>query len=170
MATAIVGSGGFGIDTTAFRDVAKALRFAGGEAPKNLRRSLRAAGEIVAVEAKSIASEHSSSIPPTIKVRVTGATVSVVAGNANVPLAGLYELGNYRVSHGVTHNRGGDSFRHPVFVAKKDLPGPDGSWVDQPSWQFLKPAALNKEDELEVAVTAVLDDAVKTICLTPSEE
>lgn len=147
--TVIVKSGGIGIDTTDFRVVAKALRLAGGQTAKNLRRGLRAAGEIVATEARAISSANSKKIPPTIKVRVTSTTVSVVAGGNGVPEAGLFEMGNAGRSASGT-------FRHPVFGDKE-------VWVDQPMHPFLKPAAANKENELETAVVAVLDDAVKTI-------
>ncbi len=156
MAARIVNSGGIGIDTSDFRTVATALRKAGGQVPKSLRKSLRAAGEIVAVEAKAISSEHSTKIPGSIKVRVTSTTVSIVAGGPGVPTGGLFEEGNAGSSSGGT-------FRHPVFAPKGSHGDHTVPWVDQPMHQYLLPAAQHKEEELLVAITAALDEAVATI-------
>src|SRR5580693_3531007 len=78
MARVIKGAGG--IDTREFKAVAKALRKAQPAMYKELAKNLRAAGKLVANDAKSIAGDHSASIPPTIKVRQRGTAVSVEAG------------------------------------------------------------------------------------------
>lgn len=157
MAASIINSGGFGVDTSDFRVVATALRRAGGETPKRLRTGLRTAGEIVATEARAIVGAYSESVPPTIKVRVTSTTVSVVAGGNGVPMGGLLEEGNAAGSHT------GPTFKHPVFAPKDSHGDQSVKWVDQPMHPYLLPAAARKEPEFEVAITACLDEAVKTI-------
>lgn len=157
MAARIVNTGGIGIDTSDFRTVATALRRAGGQVPKTLRKNLRAAGEIVAVEARAIASGYSKTVPGSVKVRVTSTTVSVVAGEAGVPMGGLLEEGN------VSGNHSGPTFRRPVYAPKGSHGDHSVPWVDQSMHPFLLPAAEHKEAELEVAVTASLDEAVATI-------
>jgi|GEM_PF-1125144 len=121
-----------GIDTRDFRQVARSLYKARGKMGKDLRKRLRNAGEIMAVEARSIASEHSETIPPTAKVRVAGATVAVVAGGKGVAIAGLFELGNTGASKAATASRGGH-FRHPVF-------GDRTQWVSQEMHRYMAPA------------------------------
>jgi hypothetical protein len=153
--TIIERSGGFGIDTSDFKNVAKALRQAKGQTQKNFRRGLRAAGEIVAVEARAVASENSTKIPPSIKVRVTGATVSVIAGGQGVPTGGLFELGNAGGGKSAVASRGG-TFRAPLF-------GNKNFWYSHAMHPFLKPAAANKEAEVERAIVGTLDEAIKTI-------
>jgi hypothetical protein len=73
-------TGGTGIDTREFRAVAQALKKAQPLLRRELVANLRVAGELVAKDARSIISEHSTSIPPTIKTRVRGVGVSVEAG------------------------------------------------------------------------------------------
>lgn len=138
---------GIGVDTRDFARFAKALRAAEPEIRKLLVLQLRAVGEIVAAEARA-AIGGSRTIPATIKVRVSGATVSVVAGGAGVPLAGLLELGNMG-------NRGaaGATFRHPVF-------GNKSVWVEQSTHPFLAPAVRGKMDEVERAAVEALDEAI----------
>lgn len=139
----------FGIDTTDLHDLAKALRKAAPELSKDLRTDLRKAGAIVATEAKKKASEHSKSIPPTIKLRAAGATVAVSAGKG-VPLAGLYELGNKGGKPG--------SFRHPLF----------GDWSYpqvQKGYPFLAVAAEATIVETEKAVGEAVERCVEHIAI-----
>jgi hypothetical protein len=119
---------GKALDTREYRNAAKALRKSAKITSKALRKHLRAAGVIMAVEAQHIAGEHSESIPPTVKVRVAGATVSVQAGGIKAPIAGLFELGNQGQKDSKGH------FRHPVF-------GDSDVWVTQRGYPFLRPAA-----------------------------
>lgn len=142
MATERIG-GGVGVDTRDLRAFVRATKKASPTAARGLRLMLRGAGEVVAEEARHIASQHSASIPPTIKARTYLATVSVSAGK-DVPLAALYELGN----------RGGNqdspTFRHPVY-------GNRNVFVEQQRYPFLRPAAQAKEAELQEAVMKVAD-------------
>lgn len=150
-------TGGVGVDTREFASFAKALRKAKPVLAKELAKSLRAAGEIVAVEARANAtSEGSTSIPPTVKTRVASATVSVVAGGAKSPIAGLWELGNSgRASQQQIPIRGG-GFRHPVF-------GNRNVWVNQPRHPFLLRALHAKAFVAEKAALDALDAAVATV-------
>lgn len=95
-----------------------------------LRKELRTVGTSIAAGSRTLASAHSKSIPPTIRVRTrTGARkaqIEITAGSGDVPLAGLYEFGN----KGRKAKAG--KFRHPVF-------GDPSTWVSQQRWRFLSP-------------------------------
>lgn len=155
MANQTVLTGGTGIDVRDFHDVARALRRAAPESSRQLRRKLRDAGELVAVEARAIAEKHSKKIPPTIKVRTLGATVEIVAGGEGIDIAGLFELGNTGGARRALASSGG-SFRHPVF-GNRDV------WVTQPMHPYLTPAAVANARRLEETVVAALDDAARII-------
>lgn len=141
---------GFGIDTRDMKAFTRALRKASPAVARDMRRHLREAGELVAGEARKRAEEHSQSIASTIKVRTAGATVAVVAGGPDAPLAALYEIGNKGGGSGST-------FRHPVY-GHNDQP-----WVEQPRFPFLAPSAAEKSAEVLDLVGETLDEAAKTI-------
>jgi hypothetical protein len=144
--------GGVGIDASAFKVLAKNLRKADRLAYRNMHTGLRAAGELVATEARAIAARDSTSIPPTIKVRVAGSTVSVQAGSASVKIAPLFELGNTGGSKSASAAEK-RTFRHPVF--NRDV------WVSQPMHPFLRPAELTVMPKVRRAVTATLTEALE---------
>ncbi len=90
------------------------------------------AAEEIKEAAKELAAEHSTSIPPTIRVEDPGMEAGlpaarVAAGGANVPLATLYELGNVGAKQSVK------TFRHPLF-------GNRNHWYEQPRYRYLGPA------------------------------
>lgn len=148
MATSRIG-GGVGVDTRDLKAFIGALRKASPTAAVGMRESLRAGGEIVAREARTLAGEHSDRIPATIKTRVRGATVSVVAGGANAPVAAPWEMGNKGSRSDST------TFRHRVF-------GQD-VWVEQARYPFLRPAAKQKAPELEAEVLKVADEIARIL-------
>lgn len=152
--TVTVLTGGSGIDTTEFKDAVKALRKAEPILQRELRRELRAAGMIVAVEARAIASKSSKTIPPTIKVRTAGATVAIIAGGADAPVAALFELGNTGDRRS-SEAAGSGTFRHPVF-------GRD-AWVEQDMHRFLAPAALANLKRVDARIFAALDAVTDTL-------
>jgi hypothetical protein len=139
-------TGGGGVDTRDFRKFAKALMVAAPMVYATLRINMRGVGDIVANEARGIAAGASTTVPDSIKVRVSGATVSVVAGGAGVPMGGLLEEGNVGGSKG--------TFRHPVF-------GNATVWASQPMHPFLAPALANKMDAAEIAAVEALDLAIE---------
>ena len=149
MAIRNVGNEG-GIDTTELKAFIRALRRASPIGARGLRLELKAAGEIVAVKARQIASQHSTKIPATIKTSVRGATVSVVAGKGD-PLAAIYELGNKGSKASET-----GTFKHPTF-------GNKNAWVEQPRWAFLRPAVDEAMPEVEVAVMKVADEVASSL-------
>jgi len=134
------------VNTKEIAALIRAIRQAEPDLAKHLRDRLRALGAIVADEAKSRVGEYSRSVPDSIKVRVSGMTVSVVAGGAGVPMGGLLELGNAKSTNQET-------FTHPVF-------GHRAVWVKQPMHPFLAPALASKVTDVDAAATAAIDDTI----------
>jgi hypothetical protein len=134
------------VDTRALSRLAADLRYAAPESWKACRVALKAAGEIVAADARARTS-YSDRIPGSIKVRVTrGGNVKVVAGGEAAPDAAAIE------------NRGKGFVRHPVF-------GDRQVWTDKNSRPaFLAPAfAAHQEEIVELmteAVTAAVERAL----------
>lgn len=149
----------FAIDLSELKTFASQLRKAEPRLYRSFRVSLAEAAEVVADRAREIASEQSSSIPPTISVRVSGVAVYVGAGSPSVPLAGLYEVGNAK-SGRLVGSSGGRTFRHPVF-------GDNDNWVSQPRFPFLRRAADESEpvvlERTVFAVQTVLQDVLRTM-------
>jgi hypothetical protein len=177
-------SGSTVIDTSQLKAFVRATRQASKVAAAGTRRSLVEIGEIVAVEARHIADEHSTSIGPTIRPQVRGASVSVVAGGPASGAAGrqlareLFEApygsrssGNRRRSLqrqadgalAVLYEKGNKgksedspTFSHPVF-------GNRDAWVAQPRYPFLVPAAERMMPAVEAAVGKVADGVADTL-------
>jgi hypothetical protein len=121
-----------------------------------LRRELRASGEMIAVGSRLLAGAHSTTIPATIKTRTRiqsrKAEVEIRAGSPDVPIAGLFELGNKRGGKSAT------KFRHPVF-------GDREKWVDQDMHPFVAPVVKLREAAVTQRVSAAVDKANETIGL-----
>ena len=147
---------GLVVDTTDLRSLGKALRQSKGELNKHFRASLREIGRHVAADAKVIASAHSQSIPPTIRARSTGVSITIEAGGDS-PLARLWEVGNI--------GKADDSmeFRHPVF-------GTDDPWVEQKRYPFLKPAAEKNQASTAHEVERAINDAFRAAGLQSESE
>ena len=132
------------VDTSGFKKLASALRRTDAQAASDLRKGLKSAADTIVVpEAKARAAAFSKSIPPTIKSRTSGVTVTIQAGG-NGPLAMLEE------------NQGNPgSWRHPVF-------GSD-TWVSQTAHPYLHPAVEAKAVEMGDAVAAVIDVGIASL-------
>lgn len=152
---------GFGVDARDFKLFARALRVAQRDLYRDVHAELREIGQLVADEAKSIVSAHSQSVPPTIRVRVSYATVSVIAGGPSAPVGALYEVGN----KGKRGGREGQSgmFRHPVF-------GDRGNWVEQERYPFLAPALRKKLPVVQERAASTLDRVANTVAYAYSTE
>lgn len=135
----VLSRGREGVDIRQLRALTKSLR--GFKPDKELHKALRVAGQLIADDAKAIAAEHSKSIPPTIRVRVSKTKISVVAGGGENAIAGLLELGNKGRGKSQAAARSG-RFRHPVW-------GNRDNWVDQPMHAYLLPAARRNERGIE---------------------
>ena len=122
---------------------------------KAIRPRLLEAGEVVATEARGLAS-WSSRIPGTIRVtvsfRLMREEVTVRAGNAGTPHARLFE-----------DIKGKGKFRHPVFADSARLTRRQWALVDQVSRPFLFPAAQAKAEQATTALQAALDEAASSI-------
>ncbi len=167
-----------GVDTKELRKLTK--DFKEWKPDKALHKMLRVAGELIAADARAIvAAGYSASyktsvkdrgetrsyrgsgkITPTIKVRVSKTRVSVVAGGAGVPLAGLWEVGNKGHSKSQAASRTGN-FRHPVFGNRE-------RWVNQPMHPYLLPAAVMNERKIEHLEGQAVAEAFKERDLTVS--
>ena len=156
---------GFAVNTDDVKALIKDLKAAGPAASRGLRTTIKSAAEIVAVEARSNASQHSQSIPPTIKARTylsaTKASAATITAGKGVPLAALYELGN------VGGRDDSKTFRHPVFERNADtgkLEQTD-AWVEQARYPYLQPALDKTAPEVEAALKAVADVASDIIAV-----
>lgn len=152
--TSVVSGGGIGIDVTGLKKITKALANVAPMARKELQKSLRAAGEIVAAKARTNALgipvlagsswSHNARryVAEDIKVKQSGIGIRVGAGGA---MAALWEVGG---SGGV----GG--WRHPLF-------GNKSYWFDQSSHPYLKPALESTLPVVAKAVTVALEVAIE---------
>ena len=153
------------------------LKEVGPQVPVAARRALKGAGEVVAAEAKRIVSEHSTSIPPTVRTGFRRGSVTVMAGGMGSTrgLARQMFTAGYgtpqadRAQRAMQREAGGNAlaglyeygnrgsagagrsgtFRHPVF-------GHD-TWVVQSRWPFLEPALHNKAPEVEAEIVRVVE-------------
>lgn len=142
-----------------FRPVIKSIRKWDKDIRTQLRKELRGAGNMIADGARILASEHSGKIAGTIKVRTRiqtqKAEVEIKAGSADVPEAGLFELGNKGGSKSQAATRRGE-FRHPVF-------GDRENWVNQAMHPFLAPTVKMKLPAATKRIEAAVDGANETI-------
>jgi hypothetical protein len=150
--TTVLSSGKEGVDLKEFRQLTRDLkRF---KVDKPLKKTLRAAGQLIAEDAKANAEEYSKSVPPSIKVRIRGTSISVVAGGEGVPLAGLFELGNKGKGKSQVAAKSG-VFRHPVF-------GSD-VWVEQEMHPYLLRAAARNARGIEHFEGAIVAEAFREV-------
>lgn len=140
------------IDTSSFRRFADVLRRHSVELAGKLDEHLLEAGKLVADEAKSRVSAHSTKVPGTVRVEPREHAVAVVAGGSGVPIAGLFERGNK--GRGTTPS----TFRHPVF-------GNSTVWVTQPAHPFLRPALASKRSEIVELTAGAVEETIHAICV-----
>ncbi len=135
-------------DTQQLSRLARALRDAGPEVWKECRAKLRAAGQIVADDAKLRSSPFSGRIEYSIHVRTTASgNVKVIAGGESAPDAAAIE------------NRGKGFVRHPVFGNRE-------VWTDKNSHPaFLAPALDANADRIveivETGIHTAIDAAMR---------
>jgi hypothetical protein len=154
-----------GVDTKELRKLTKDFR--GWNPDKQLKRALRLAGEMVAEDAKVIVKQPvhfhgktqrgSTTVPDTIKVRISKTRLSVVAGGPEVPLGGLLEMGNRGKQKSAAASKRGE-FRHPVF----EKSGQSGNWkqgVAQSMNPYLLPAAERNTKKIEALEGAAVAKA-----------
>jgi HK97 gp10 family phage protein len=137
-----ISTSNFVVDATGLRALAADLRTVSPELYTAFRARTKAAGMLVAAEAKR-RSSWSTRIPGSIKVSITnlGTGIKVTANGAKAPDAAPYE------------NKGqSGNFRHPVF-------GNTDVWVSQKARPFLAPAAEAKAEEVTEAFAEAVDDA-----------
>ena len=125
------------------------------ELRQELRPGLKAAGEVVASEARINAS-WSTRIPAAIKVfalfgRLTGGVVVKVDRSKAPHARPLEGIAARRGALSRTHS---GTFRHPVF-------GDRDVWVDQPTRPFLAPAAAAKRGDVQDRVAEAVKAATQ---------
>jgi hypothetical protein len=137
-------------NTDGLKLFAKQLKKAVPEVSAQMRTGIKAGGTLIANAAKQKA--PGVKIRPTIKVRVVANAAKVSAGNRNVPIAAMYELGHSPKSSG---------WWHPVF--------PQGfssrstwNWVQQPRPHrpYLHPALRDMTPEAKKLVTEAVMSAL----------
>lgn len=133
----------FRIDAAELRAFAKAARSADSTVARQLRGGVRAAGELVAADARKRA-DWSTLIPGSITVTAAGPIARVYAGGDAAP-------------HAAALNNAGraGSFRHPTNAwARKDRG--EWKWADQTARPFLEPALeANAETAADLIVASV---------------
>lgn len=136
------------VDTDSLARLSKDIRAVSPAAWKGARVGLRAAGQVIATEAKSRAA-FSSRIPKSIVVRTTAlGNVKVQAGGEAAPDAAAIE------------NRGKGFVRHPTFSPRPSV-GQRVGWTSLNSKPaFLAPALSAKADQVAVMVLDALEEAV----------
>jgi hypothetical protein len=132
------------IDTSSFAKFARDLKRAEPRLAKSLRTNMKAAGEIVAEDARQRAG-FSSRIPQNIKVGVAGSRIRVYVSAKKAPEARPLEHGGRE-----------GSFRHPVFGNREN-------WVPQPARPFLRPALRAKSALVVIAAKKAVDDALREV-------
>jgi len=140
------------IDVTDLRLLATQLKAADPESAAQLRVGLRAAGQLVADEAKARAS-WSTKIPGSVSVSTYGVGVKVKAGGPKAPMAKAFEHG------GVA-----GTFNHPVYGNATGGKA-TGPWVKQNARPFLGPALAAKGQDVETAVIDSLRGGLRALGL-----
>jgi hypothetical protein len=106
----VIASASFSVDTEGLTRLSRDFLAAAWDFKAQSPATLAEIGTGLQERARSIAAEHSQSIPPSIHGRLEGRLTYVVeAGGENAPLAGIYELGNRGSS------RDSPTFRHPFL-------------------------------------------------------
>jgi hypothetical protein len=149
----VLSRGKEGVDTRELRALTRSLR--DFKPDKELHKALRVAGQLIADDAKAIIGAHSTTIPGTIRVRVSKTKISVVAGGGDNAIAGLLELGNKGHGKSQAAARSG-RFRHPVWGNREN-------WVDQPMHPYLLPAAEKNERKIERLEGQAVADAMRAV-------
>jgi hypothetical protein len=144
-----------------FSPVIRAIRKWEPEVRKQLRKELRASGQMIVAGSRLLAGAHSTTIPATIKVRTRiqsrKAEIEIRAGSAEVPIAGLFELGNKGGSKSQAAT-GRGQFRHPLF-------GDREQWVNQDMHPFLAPVVKLRIPAVTLRVGAAIDQANEAVGL-----
>lgn len=132
------------VESGGLKKLAQAARRADRDIARTLRTGLKAAGEIVARDARSRAA-FSSRIPSSIKVSTARGSVTVKAGGSSAPDAAPIE------------NKGKGHVRHPVF-------GHMNVWTDKNSPPaYLHPALDAKREEAHLAVREAVLETVRLL-------
>jgi hypothetical protein len=144
---------GHGLEQLA-RDCRGAARAVRREIDETL---LKIGAELLA-SAKAIASEHSSTVAGTIRMKALPGMVVIQAGSDAVPIAALWETGNKgsRDTARVT----GLWFRHPLFGNRE-------IWVNQRRFPFLRPALDADRSRIKRLMDETYDRALVPYRLKP---
>lgn len=132
------------IDTSELIVFAQILKRADPIMYKHLHTRLKAAGKVVADEAKKNAS-WSTRIPPAVKVQASMGSVAISVSGKRAPGARPLE-----------HEGKPGKFRHPVFGNRE-------VWVSQPARPFITPALAAKREEVLANIVAALNETLQEI-------
>lgn len=138
--------------TDELRALSKGAKGADRVAARALRDGLRAAGELVAADARSRAS-WSSRIPGSIAVKVRAGYAEVSAGGGGAPHAAAYE-----------HEGRTGVFRHPVNAWARHDRG-EWVWANNPARPFLGPALESHAVEAADLIGGSVADSLREVIL-----
>lgn len=136
-----------GIDLREFKKLTRDLK--AFKPDKQVKKALKVAGELIATDARIMVGPYSQTVPGSIKVRTRKTSISIIAGGAGVPMAGLLELGN--------RGRGSSKskFRHPVYGTE--------AWVDQPMHPYLLRATIKNLRSIERFEGEIVAEAFREV-------
>jgi len=163
-----------GIDASQLQAFGRALDKAAPELRIEMQRRLKAAAEVIKLDAMERASEHSTTIAHTIRLTSNRSAVTISAGGKGNVLARLYEIGNLekgrkrnrrRRSSTATGASGELIFRHP---GRPRADGSASAWADQARYPFLAPALEAHRTELAEGVQHAVADIMQRISVDRS--
>lgn len=132
------------------------LRSASERMRAEVDKTVAKVGVKISTEAKAVASQHSKTIPSTIKLRMIPGAAVIEAGNEDTPMAVLYELGNKKAK---PTDR---TFRHPVF-ARRDQGRQEWTWVEQVRHPYLRPVLIANRKQITQMMEGAWDDAMRRL-------
>jgi hypothetical protein len=135
------------VNVEGIEQLADGLRRAAINVEERVRAQLLKNGERTAEVAAANASEHSKSIPPTVKALPTESGAIVSAGDGSSPLPSLMEKGSEFKPNPAL-------WRHPLF-------GDREHWYGQKTHPYLLPAVVETRAENDAAIATALGDLAR---------
>lgn len=144
----------FAFDATSMESLTRDLRDAAARCDREMNATLAEVGELLERTAREVV--KSEKIKPTIHAHPpAGGVVVVTAGDADVPLAALWDKGNAG-----SGNSRKSTFSHPVFASGDRA---TWTWVQQIRKPFLKEARRVARPEINELMMKTWDEILEPI-------